>query len=218
MKEIYEYTVNNLDMLLELILIHMELSFLAVFIACLIGIPSGILFTRYEKISTIGLNFISVLYTIPSLALFGLMIPIIGMGTGAAITALVIYSLMPIIQNVYTGIKNVDPNITEAAKGTGMSPTRILFTIELPLATTVILAGLRTALVNSIGVTTIAAYIGASGLGVLVFRGLSSVSPSIIIVGSVPVLLLAIVSDYAIKMLENRLSVDYMVKRRLKKS
>lgn len=210
MTEMFQYLQDNFGMIVELTVQHIELSFIAVLIAFVIGVPSGIVFTRFRKLSVVGLNVVSVMYTIPTLALFGLMIPIIGMGTKAALTALVIYSLMPIVQNAYTGIKNIDANVLEAATGMGMSPYRRLLKIELPLATPVILAGLRTALVNSIGVTTIASYIGAGGLGDLVFRGLSSVSPTLIIIGSVPVILLAIVSDLIIKMIEDRLTVKQL--------
>jgi len=203
---IIPYIQENTDLILELILQHLGLSLGAVLIAFLLGTPLGIILTRYKKISAVGLNVLDILYTIPSLALFGIMIPILGMGIVPALTALIIYSLLPIVQNAYAGIKNVDRSIIEAAQGMGMSKNRILLTIELPLALAVIMAGLRTALANSIGIATIAAYIGAGGLGVLVFRGISSVSPTLIIVGSTPVLLMAIVGDHLLKKVEDRLT------------
>lgn len=218
LREIVFYILNNSDMLLTLTVQHIELSFVAVLIAFLIGVPSGILFTKFKTLSVIGLNTVSVLYTIPTLALFGLMIPIIGMGKRSALIALIIYSLIPIVQNAYTGIKNIDENVIEAAIGMGMGPFKMLIAIQLPLATPIILAGLRTAIVNSIGIATIASYIGAGGFGVLVFRGLSSVSPVLIVVGSVPVLLLAVVSDRLLRVVEDRLSVEATLKRQMAQS
>lgn len=207
MQSIWSYIQNNYDSIIELTIQHIEIAFISVFVALLIGVPFGILFTRHKITAAIGLNIFTIIYTIPSLALLGLMIPIVGMGTKTAIIALIIYSLMPIVQNAYSGIKNIDQTVIEAARGMGMSSKRILFKIELPLATSVILAGLRTALVNSIGVTAIASYIGAGGLGVLVFRGISSVSTDLILIGSIPIILLAIISDYLLKLLEKRFTV-----------
>lgn len=198
------YIQNNSSMIWNLTAEHFKLSYLSVLIAAAIGIPFGIIFTRFKFISAIGLNLFSVVYTIPTLALFGIMLPLIGMGTKAALTALIIYSFMPIVDNVYTGIKNVDRTIIEAAVGMGMSRTRILFSIELPMAFSIIVAGLRTAIVNSVGIATLASLIGAGGLGVLVFRGMSSVSPIIIVAGSIPILLLAVLSDYLLKFVENK--------------
>jgi osmoprotectant transport system permease protein len=206
---------DNLQTLIDLTVQHMAISLLAVFIAFVIGVPLAIVMTRYKSISYIGLNIVNVLYTIPSLALFGLMIPVIGTGTVPALVALILYSLLPIVQNTYVGIKNIDESIIEAAKGMGMDYPRILFKIEIPLSLTVIIAGLRTALVNSIGITTIAAYIGAGGLGVLVFRGISSVSTPLIILGSLPILLLAILCDSGLKEIEERLSLAHKLGKRM---
>ncbi|MGI6708043.1 MAG: ABC transporter permease [Dethiobacteria bacterium] len=206
MGTIIYYIQENFNLIIELTVQHLNLSLASVIVAILIGVPGGILSTRYKSVSSILLNVIDVLYTIPSLALFGLMIPVLGMGTLPAFVALVLYTLLPIVQNTYTGIKNIDSSIIESAVGMGMGPFRLLFAIELPLSFSVILAGIRTALVNSIGLTTIAAYIGAGGLGVFVFRGISSVSPLLISIGSIPVVLMSLTGDYLLKIAEEKYS------------
>ena len=207
MQDFISYIEHNSGTILRLTYQHLELSYVSVLIATLIGVPCGILFARYKSLSFVGLNIFAVLYTIPSLALFGIMIPLIGMGKKAAFVALVIYSFMPIVENVRAGIKNVEKAVIEAAVGMGMNRAKILFSIELPLALPIILAGLRTTIVNSVGIATLASLIGAGGLGDLVFRGMSSVSPMVIAVGSIPVLLLAILSDFLLKLIENRLNL-----------
>jgi len=207
LQDFISYIQNNSGMIMNLTFQHLELTYVSVLIATLIGIPCGILFARSKSLSSVGLNIFAVLYTIPTLALFGIMIPLIGMGKKAALVALIIYSFMPIVENVRAGIKNVDKAVVEAAVGMGMKPAKILFTIELPLALPIIIAGLRTTIVNTVGIATLASLIGAGGLGELVFRGMSSVSPIVIAVGSIPVLLLAIASDFLLKLIENRFNL-----------
>ena len=140
--------------------------FIALFIAILIAVPLGIALTKTKRLSEVVMNIAAVLQTIPSLALLGLMIPIFGIGKVPAIIALVVYALLPILRNTYTGIKEVEPSLTEAAKGIGMKPMRRLTKVELPIAMPVIMAGIRTAMVLIIGTATLAALIGAGGLGI----------------------------------------------------
>lgn len=206
MEALVFYIKDNLNMILNLMSQHVTISLSSVIVAILIGVPSGILSVRFKRFSSILLNIIDVVYTIPSLALFGLMIPILGMGTLPAFVALVLYSLLPIVQNTFAGISSIDSSVKESAIGMGMGYYKILFTIELPLSFSVILAGIRTAVVNSIGLTTIAAYIGAGGLGVLVFWGIHSVSPLLITIGSLPVVLMSIAGDYLLKIAEEKYS------------
>lgn len=206
MEVLFDYLQNNHELITRSIIQHLKISSLSVATAVLLGVPIGIFSTRYERLSTLLLNLIDTIYTIPSLALFGLMIPILGFGTFPALIVLVLYSLMPIVQNTNAGIKNINKSIIESANGMGIGKLRLLFTIELPLALTVILAGIRTALVNSIGLTTVAAYIGAGGLGVLVLRGISAVSVLLICIGSIPVILMSIAGDYLLKVVEERYS------------
>lgn len=187
--------------LLSALLEHIELSFIALLIAVLIGVPLGILLTKTPKLSEPIINVAAVLQTIPSLALLGLMIPLFGIGTVPAVIALVIYALLPILRNTYTGIVGVDPSLIEAAKGIGMKPARRLLRVELPLAMPVIMAGVRTAMVLIIGTATLAALIGAGGLGDLILLGIDRNNTSLILIGAIPAALLAIVFDIILRIL-----------------
>ena len=188
---------------------HLLLVGVSIGIATLVGIPLGILITRKTNLRQPILGIANILQTIPSLALFGFLIsvPIIGgIGAKTAIIALTLYSLLPIIRNTYTGITSVDPAIREAGRGMGMTDKQLLLQVEIPLALGVILAGVRVATVIAIGVATIAAAIGAGGLGVFVFRGIAMVNNDLILAGAVPAALLAILADWAIALIEQRLT------------
>lgn len=188
---------------------HLLLVGVSIGIATLVGIPLGILITRKTNLRQPILGIANILQTIPSLALFGFLIsvPIIGgIGAKTAIIALTLYSLLPIIRNTYTGITSVDPAIREAGRGMGMTDKQLLLQVEIPLALGVILAGVRVATVIAIGVATIAAAIGAGGLGVFVFRGIAMVNNDLILAGAVPAALLAILADWAIALVEQRLT------------
>jgi osmoprotectant transport system permease protein len=188
---------------------HLLLVGVSIGIATLVGIPLGILITRKTNLRQPILGIANILQTIPSLALFGFLIsvPIIGgIGAKTAIIALTLYSLLPIIRNTYTGIISVDPAIREAGRGMGMTDKQLLLQVEIPLALGVILAGVRVATVIAIGVATIAAAIGAGGLGVFVFRGIAMVNNDLILAGAVPAALLAILADWAIALIEQRLT------------
>ncbi|WP_462419683.1 ABC transporter permease/substrate-binding protein [Salinicoccus sp. Marseille-QA3877] len=189
---------------------HIQLSFIALLIAVIIGMPLGILLTKTKKISEVVINIAAVMQTIPSLALLGLIIPLFGIGTVPAIIALVIYALLPILRNTYTGIDEVDESLVEAAEGIGMKPARRLFKVELPLAMPVIMAGIRTAMVLIIGTATLAALIGAGGLGDLILLGIDRNNMSLIIIGAIPAALLAIFFDIVLRILQ-RLSYKKML-------
>ncbi|AYU54548.1 ABC transporter permease/substrate-binding protein [Staphylococcus debuckii] len=189
--------------LLSTILEHIQISFIALLIACLIGVPLGILLTKTKHVSEFVINIAAVLQTIPSLALLGLMIPIFGIGTLPAIIALVVYALLPILRNTYTGIKEVDPSLVEAAKGIGMKPGRRLTKVELPIAMPIIMAGIRTAMVLIIGTATLAALIGAGGLGDLILLGIDRNNSSLILLGAIPAAILAIIFDLALRYMQN---------------
>jgi osmoprotectant transport system permease protein len=193
--EFLEYMGENSDLLLKLTLQHLSLSIFSALAAVVVGVPAGVLIARFRKLSPIVLGFVSVVYTVPSLAMFGLLLPFLGTGSIPALTALFLYSLLAIVRNTYAGIINVDPGITEAARGMGMRNSQILLKIEFPLALPVILAGVRTATVINIGITTVAAYIGAGGLGVLVFRGIYTVETKVMLAGALPIFLMAIGLD-----------------------
>lgn len=181
---------------------HIQISFIALFIAILIAVPLGIALTKTKKLSEIVMNIAAILQTIPSLALLGLMIPIFGIGRVPAIIALVVYALLPILRNTYTGIQEVDPSLIEAAKGIGMKPIRRLTKVELPIAMPVIMAGIRTAMVLIIGTATLAALIGAGGLGDLILLGIDRNNTSLILIGAIPAALLAIIFDLILRYVE----------------
>jgi len=196
--------------ILEHTLEHLFLVGVAISIAILIGIPLGIWITRQTHFRQPVLAIANIFQTIPSLALFGLLIPVPiigGIGTVPAIVALTVYSLLPIIRNTYTGITGVDPAIREAGRGMGMTDRQLLFQVEIPLAMTVILAGVRVATVIAIGIATIAAAIGAGGLGVFIFRGISVVNNQLILAGAVPSAIIALVADLAIGWMEQKIKV-----------
>ncbi len=186
---------------------HLLLVIVAITIATIVSIPLGILITRNQLLRQPILAIANVLQTIPSLALFGLLIPLVGIGSVPAIIALTLYSFLPIIRNTYVGITSIDPAIREAGRGIGMTDWQLLAQVEIPLAMGVILAGVRVAAVIAIGIATIAAAIGAGGLGVFIFRGISVVNNQLILAGAVPAAAIALVADYGIGWLEKRFTV-----------
>ena len=173
--------------------------------AALLGVPLGIVLTRRPAWRGPVLGLANVFQTIPSLALFGLLIPIFGIGFWTALTALIVYALLPIVRNTYAGIAGVDPAVREAGRGMGMTDLELLRLVELPLAAGVILAGVRVAAVVSVGVATIGAAIGAGGLGVYIFRGVAVVDDTLILAGAVPAALLALAADGLFSLAERRL-------------
>jgi osmoprotectant transport system permease protein len=204
----FRFILQNQRQVLELTLEHLWLVGLSTLLAALIGIPLGILIshrTRLDKAVLAGANIIQ---TIPSLALFGFLLPVPWLGERAdrlAILALTLYALLPIIRNTYTGIRGVDPAVVEAGRGMGLTESQLLFQVELPLAVSVILSGVRVAVVISVGLATIAAAIGAGGLGEFIFRGLAMVDDSVILAGAIPAAILALGADLALGWLERRL-------------
>jgi len=174
-------------------------------LALLVGLPLGVLVAHRPAWRRPVLGLANVFQTIPSLALFGLLIPVFGIGAWTAVTALVIYALLPIIRNTYAGISGVDPAVREAGRGMGMTDGELLRLVELPLAAGVILAGVRVATVVSVGIATIAAAIGAGGLGVYIFRGVATVDDTLILAGAIPAALLALLADGLLGFLERRL-------------
>ncbi len=195
--------------IVDLTVEHFELVVVSMLIAVSIGIPLGILLTRKAPLRGWVLGFANVMQTIPSLALFGFLIPIPligGIGKRTAIVALVLYALLPILRNTLVGILGVDPAVRESAIAMGMTSRQLLFQVELPLAARTILAGVRVATVTTIGTATIAAAIGGGGLGVFIFRGIASVDTTQILAGAIPAALLALLSDGGIGWIEKRFS------------
>nr|WP_085992247.1 ABC transporter permease [Oceanobacillus senegalensis] len=209
--DFFNYFSNNYSQILEYTIEHVQLVGLAIIISILIGVPLGIYLTTNEDLAGTVLQISSIMMTIPSIALFGIMIPIlstIGQGIGflPALIALVLYSQLPIIRNTYTGINNVDPNVRDAAKGLGMTTRQRLLKVEIPNAMPLIMAGVRTATVLNIGIGAIAAYIGAGGLGSLINQGISRSNNTMVLVGAVVVSILAILVDYLLKYIEKRVT------------
>jgi len=203
--------VNALDYLLDNRLAvlartweHLGLVALSVSIAIVVGVPLGIVITRKARLRTPVFGIANVFQTIPSLALFGflLAVPFVGIGARNAVIALVVYSLLPIVRNTYTGIAGVDPAVREAARGLGMTGWQMLRLVELPLAAPVILAGIRVATVIGVGIATIAAAIGAGGLGFFIFRGLAMVDTGMIMAGAIPAAALALALDGMLHLVE----------------
>lgn len=190
------------DELISALLEHIQISFIALFFAVLIAIPLGIFLTRHKKAAEAIIGVTAVLQTIPSLALLGLLIPLFGIGTIPAIIALVIYALLPILRNTYTGIYEVDSSLIEAGRAMGMNRRKLLTKVELPLALPVIMAGIRTAMVLIVGTATLAALIGAGGLGDLILLGIDRNNTSLIVLGAIPAALLAIVFDFLLRQFE----------------
>ncbi len=189
---------------------HLWLTLSAMILAAGIGLPVGVLLARRPKWARPVIGFANVVQTVPSLALFGLLLPVPWLGENAArlaILALTGYALLPILRNTYAGIAGVDPTLIDVSNALGMNEMQRLFKVELPLSASVILAGLRTATVTCVGVATIAAAIGAGGLGELIFRGVASVDNSLVLAGAIPAALLALVADAALGWLEKRLTV-----------
>ena len=181
---------------------HVELTLVALFFSIIIAFPLGIILTRHRKIAGSVIGVTSVAQTIPSLALLGVMIPLLGIGFVPAIVALTIYGLLPIVRNTYTGIVGVDQAAVEAGIGMGMTPNQVLMMVEIPQSLSVIMAGIRTSTVLIIGVATLAALIGAGGLGDMIFRGISMSSNDLILSGAIPAALLALIFDYLFKLIE----------------
>ncbi|NTD97048.1 ABC transporter permease subunit [Agrobacterium tumefaciens] len=194
-QNLWQFMSGESDKLLNQTFQHLGLTFISLFLAVAVGLPLGIFIARKRKLSGSVLAVAGVLQTIPSIALLGFMIPILGIGAKPAIVALLIYALLPIIRNTYTGIVGISAEVKEAAIAMGMSKMQVLFKVELPLAMPVILAGVRTATVINVGVATLASYIAAGGLGEFIFGGISLNNTNMILAGAIPAALLAIILD-----------------------
>jgi osmoprotectant transport system permease protein len=202
------YILQNHTQVLELTLEHLWLVGISTALAIAIGVPLGILIAHRPRFNKPVLASANIIQTIPSLALFGFLLPVPWLGSRSdrlAIVALTLYALLPIIRNTFTGIRGVDPAVLEAGRGMGLTESQLLFQVELPLATSVILSGIRVAIVISVGLATIAAAIGAGGLGEFIFRGLAMVDDRVILAGAVPAAILALTADFLVGWLERRL-------------
>jgi osmoprotectant transport system permease protein len=205
---VVRFILQNHTQVVELTLEHLWLVALSTTFAMLIGIPLGIVIAHRPRLNKPVLASANIIQTIPSLALFGFLLPVPWLGERSerlAILALTLYALLPIIRNTFTGIRGVDASVIEAGRGMGLTESQLLFQVELPLAVSVILSGVRVATVISVGLATIAAAIGAGGLGEFIFRGLAMVDNRVILAGAIPAALLALLADIGFGYLERRL-------------
>jgi len=206
---LWDFALQHRAEILQRTLEHLWLVAAAMSIAVLVGLPLGIVLVERRALRRWVLGAANVIQTVPSLALFGFLIPVPflgGIGATTAIIALTLYALLPILRNTYTGIAGVDPAVVEAARAMGMTPNQTLWQVQLPLSMGVILAGIRVAAVICIGVATIAAAVGAGGLGVFIFRGVAMVSNAVILAGAVPAALLAVMTDVLLGLVERGLT------------
>lgn len=204
---VVRFILQNHIQVLDLTLEHLWLVGVSTAFAMLVGIPLGILIAHQQRLNKPVLASANIIQTIPSLALFGFLLPVPWLGERSdrlAILALTLYALLPIIRNTYTGISGVDASVVEAGRGMGLTESQLLLQVELPLAVSVILSGVRIAVVISVGLATIAAAIGAGGLGEFIFRGLAMVDDRVILAGAIPAAIMALVADFGVGWLERR--------------
>lgn len=207
MSTITHFFAENGENLVRLIWEHLYISAVSVSLGILFAVPIGIWLTRInDKVANVVIGFVSILQSLPSLALLTLMIPLIGVGQLPAIVALFVYSLMPIMRNTYAGIQSVDNSMVDAAKGMGMTPMQLLQKVELPQAAPIIMAGIRLSTTYVIAWTTLASFIGAGGLGDFIFNGLNLYIPELIIGGTIPVTMIALLADFLLGRLEQKLT------------
>ena len=193
--QLLDYVQNNMNNIIRLTIEHLQITGISIITAIVIGVPLGIIVTRYKRLADPILASANIFQTIPSIAFFGILIPFMGIGKETAILVLFLYALLPIIKNTYTGINEVSSSLIDAGRGMGMTNFQILRMVELPQSLAVIMAGVRIATVINIGSATIAAYIGAGGLGELIFKGIQMYRNDMILVGAILAALLAVVAD-----------------------
>ena len=203
LKEILQIYMERREWFLELFGQHLKIAGIAILLAGIVGLLLGIFIAEKEFMAPVILTLANIFYTIPSISLLGILIPFTGIGDKTAIIALTLYGLMPMIRNTYTGICGVSQEIIQAARGMGSTDIQILWRIKLPLALGVILAGVRNMVVMTLSVTAIAAFIGAGGLGVAIYRGITIYNPALTFAGSVLIALLALIADLLLGILEN---------------
>lgn len=198
-----EFIASQGSEVIRLLWEHIYMSLIALGLGVIVAVPLGILLSQVPKVANVVISIVSVLQTIPTLALLALMIPFLGVGKVPAIVALFIYSLLPILRNTYLGMSNVNPDLLDAAKGMGLKRMQIIRQVQLPLAVPVIMAGIRLSTVYVIAWTTLASYIGGGGLGDMIFNGLNLFRPDLILGGTIPVTILAVIVDLVMARIED---------------
>ncbi|WP_291648367.1 ABC transporter permease [Clostridium sp.] len=200
--KVFELLISRYDFFIELTMKHLQIAAISILIASILGLVLGVLISEYNRSAPIVLGLTNFIYTIPSISLLGFLIPFSGIGDTTAIIALTVYALLPMVRNTYTGIKSIDNSITEAAKGMGSTQFQILYKVKLSLATPIIVAGLRNMTIMTIALTGIASFIGAGGLGVAIYRGITTNNAAMTIAGSLLIAILALVVDFIIGTIE----------------
>jgi len=195
LQEVFKYMLTNWALLLKLTWEHLEITGVAILFSIIVAVPLGIILTHFKLGSRVVIGIIGVLQTIPSMALLALMIPFLGIGFKPAVTALFLYSLLPIVNNTFLGVKEVTPDLIEAAKGMGMNKFQILTKVQIPISMSVIVGGIRTATIICVGTATLGALIGSGGLGSIIYRGLQCLNNVYIIVGALLSAVLALLLD-----------------------
>ncbi len=206
MNEVIHVFTSKADFFMRLLVEHIQIALTAIVIAGVIGLLFGIFISEYKRTSKISLGVVNFIYTIPSISLLGFLIPVSGIGDTTAIIALIIYALLPMVRNTYTGITNVDPHLIEAAKGMGCTRFQVLYKVKLPLALPMIMSGVRNMAVMTIALAGIASFIGAGGLGVAIYRGITTNNKAMTIVGSLLIALLALFFDFVLGFIEKRMA------------
>ena len=215
--KLIQFFAANGSYILQKTIEHLYLAGAAVLLACLAGIPTGFLITNNKRVASVVIGAANTIQTIPSLALFAFSIPLFGIGADNAIFALFLYALLPIIKNTLIGIRNVSPTMIEAARGMGMSRAQIMFQVQIPLAISVIMGGVRIATVTGIGIATIATLIGAGGLGQLIYQGIGMMNYEMIFAGAICSAALALMADFLLGLVEKKLTSKGIVKDSLAK-
>lgn len=219
MKAFIDFVISRKDQIISLVIEHIQLTFIAVLLAIIIGVPLGIFITRKRSLAKPIIGFANLVQAVPSLALLGFLIPILGIGSKPAILMVLLYSLLPILKNTYAAINNLNKDTMEAARAMGMTKTEMLLKVELPLSLPLIMAGIRISAVTAVGLMTIAAFVGGGGLGYLVFSGVQTVNSNMILAGAIPACILALVIDFLIGKIEDvvtpeGIAVDNTIKNR----
>ncbi|MES3714108.1 ABC transporter permease [Staphylococcus ureilyticus] len=219
LQQLVEYYSVNYGYLWDLFLKHLLMSVYGVLFASIVGIPIGIIIARYSKFSGVIITIANIIQTVPVIAMLAILMLVMGLGTTTVVVTVFLYALLPIIKNTYTGIMGVDANIKDAGKGMGMTRNQVLRMIELPLSLSVILGGLRIALVVAIGVVAVGSFIGAPTLGDIVIRGTNATDgTTFILAGAIPIALIAIIIDVGLRLLEKRLDPAHKAEKEVKLS
>lgn len=209
LNDIFSLFVSRWDFFAELLVEHLTIAGVSILLAGVLGLFIGIYISEYQKTARWVMGLVNLIYTIPSISLLGFLIPFSGIGNVTAIIALTVYALLPMVRNTHTGLTNIDPLILEAAVGMGSTRSQLLYQIKLPLAMPVILAGLRNMAVMTISLGGIASFIGAGGLGVAIYRGITTNNKAMTLVGSLLIALLAVLADLLIGLLERSANHDH---------